>query len=91
MSDEQEQTHVLTSDCIINEIGRCDAGTMMSESDVLPSTWQWLHDRNFLKSVVEIEQEADSDDSEDESTDSEVVSESALDADLPQKGRKARK
>lgn len=103
MSDEQEKTHVLTSDCIISEIGRCEAGTMLSESLVLPSTWQWLHDRNFLKSVEEIEQEADSEDSEDEPKadeadkpedepkDSEVVSQSALDFDLPPKGRKARK
>lgn len=59
MAEEQKETHVLTSDCIITEIGRCEAGTMLSEQDVLPSTWQWLLDRNFLKSIEEIEQEAD--------------------------------
>ena len=103
MSDEQEKTHVLMQDCIISEIGRCEAGTGLSENDVVPSTWRWLQDRNFLKSVDEIEREADSEDSEAEPKadeadepeaepkDSEVVSESALDFDLPPKGRKARK
>ena len=62
MAEEQDKSHVLTSDCIITEIGRCEAGTMLSEHDVLPSTWQWLIDRSFLRSVQEIEEEADSDD-----------------------------
>jgi len=59
VADEQEKTHVMTTDCIITEIGRCEAGTMISEQDVLPSTWSWLQERNFLKSVEEIEHEAD--------------------------------
>ncbi len=62
MSENAESTHVLTADCIINEIGRCEAGTMISEGDVLSSTWQWLLDRNFLRSVESIESEADADD-----------------------------
>lgn len=70
MSEEQEKTHVLTSDCIITEIGRCEAGTMVSEGDVLPATWIWLQERNFVKSIDEIEQEADQAD-EPESDDSE--------------------
>ena len=72
VSDEQEKTHVLTTDCIITEIGRCEAGEMLSEQDVLPSTWTWLQDRNFLKSVEEIEQEADG--TEPEGEDSEEPS-----------------
>ena len=58
MSEEQK-THVLTQDCILPDSGRCDAGKMISESDVMPSTWSWLNDRGFLKSVTEIEKEAD--------------------------------
>lgn len=69
MADDQEKTHVLTSDVIITEIGRCEAGTMLSESDVLPSTWPWLQERNFLKSVEDIVREADeADGSESETT-----------------------
>ena len=71
MADEQEKTHVLTGDVIITEIGRCEAGTMLSEQDVLPSTWSWLQDRHFLKSVEEIEEEADSEDDESKGSESE--------------------
>ncbi len=80
MSENSESTHVLTSDCIITEIGRCEAGTMISEGDVLPSTWQWLLERNFLKSVEEIESEADAEDenSETETEPSQQPEESAL-------------
>ena len=69
---EAEKTHLLTSDCIITEIGRCEAGKMIDESDVLPSTWTWLQERNFLKSVADIESEADLEDSESEQ-DAETV------------------
>ena len=62
MSDEQEKTHVLMQDCIISEIGRCEAGMSLSESDVVPSTWSWLQDRGFVKSIDEIEREADNND-----------------------------
>lgn len=72
VGDGQEKTHVLTSDCIISEIGRCEAGTMISESDVLPSTWQWLLDRSFVRSVEEIELEADAEDLEQGSDDSQT-------------------
>lgn len=92
---EQEKTHVLMQDCIIVDLGRCEAGTLVAESDVNPSTWSWLQDRNFLKSVSEIESEADSEDSEEQSEEEsegpEVLSKSvSLDVDLPAKVRKAR-
>lgn len=74
MDAEQEETHILTSDCIITEIGRCEAGTMLNERDVLPSTWQWLLDRNFLKSIKQIEEEADSEADDPEGSESEQSS-----------------
>ena len=85
VSESSEPTHVLTSDCIISEIGRCEAGTMISEGDVLPSTWQWLLNRNFLKSVAEIESEADAED-ENSETDSEPnqQTEESASSDVPE-------
>lgn len=59
MSDIFEKSHVLTNDCIIGEIGRCEAGLMIDEGDVNPSTWQWLLDRNFVCSKESIDAEAD--------------------------------
>lgn len=56
---EVPKTHVLMSDCIISEIGRCDAGMMLAESDVLAGTWSWLINQGFLKSIEEIQSEAD--------------------------------
>ncbi len=60
MSDN-EKTHVLMMPCIISELGRCEAGSMLSESDVHSGTWVWLQNQNFLKSIDDIEQEADAD------------------------------
>jgi hypothetical protein len=57
---DNEKTHVLLSDCIISELGRCEAGSMISATDTHSSTWDWLLRQGFLKSVAEIEQEADS-------------------------------
>ena len=57
---EIEKTHVLLQDCIIGELGRCEAGHMISKSDVHSSTWNWLNQQGFLKSVTDIEAEADS-------------------------------
>lgn len=48
-------------DCIISQFGKCNAGAMLSESDVDSSTWAWLNQQGFLKSVADIEQEADAD------------------------------
>ncbi len=62
MSENSEPTHVLTTDCILPEQGRCEAGTMFCESDVIPSTWSWLLQRGLIRSVEEIEAEADADD-----------------------------
>ncbi len=59
MASDNEKTHVLLMPCIISELGRCSAGTMLSESDVHSGTWTWLQDQCFLKSVSEIEFEAD--------------------------------
>ena len=56
---ESKKTHVLTTDYILTECGLCEAGTMFSESDLSPATWSWLQAANVLKSVDEIEQEAD--------------------------------
>ncbi len=61
MADNENKTHCLMQDCIISQFGKCNAGTMLSESDVDSSTWSWLQQNNFLKSVADIEQEADSD------------------------------
>ncbi len=59
MASENEKTHVLLMPCIISELGRCEAGTMLSETDVHSGTWTWLQNQGFLKSVSEIESEAD--------------------------------
>lgn len=57
--DENDKTHVLMLDCIISELGRCEAGHMLSATDVTEGTWNWLQQREFLKSVADIEREAD--------------------------------
>lgn len=51
-------------DCIISQFGKCNAGTMLSESDVDSSAWAWLQQQGFLKSVADIEKEADSEPAE---------------------------
>ncbi len=58
--NENDKTHVLMQDCIISQFGRCEAGHMLSEADVDAGTWTWLNNRRFIKSVEDIEQEADS-------------------------------
>lgn len=60
---EVPKTHVLMSDCIITELGRCNAGMMLAEADVLAGTWTWLQGQGYLKSVEEIKSEADGEDS----------------------------
>ncbi len=71
--DENNKTHVLMLDCIISELGRCEAGTMLSESDVGSSTWIWLQNQGFLKSVEAIEQEADFEPATPETTEAPIV------------------
>ena len=61
MADNENKTHCLMQDCIISQFGRCNAGSMLSESDVDSDTWLWLERQGFLKSVESIEQEADAD------------------------------
>jgi hypothetical protein len=58
----EEKSHVFVSDCIIGEIGRCEAGMMIDEGDVIPPTWQWLLDRKFVRSIESIQAEADAQD-----------------------------
>ena len=60
MADEKDnKTHVLMRSCIISELGRCEAGHMLNKLDLSECTWIWLEQRGFLKSVADIEREAD--------------------------------
>jgi len=71
VADNEQKTHCLMQDCIISQFGKCNAGAMLSESDVDSATWSWLNQQGFLKSVADIEQEADSDDQPDDEQESE--------------------
>jgi len=88
VADNEQKTHCLMQDCIISQFGKCNAGAMLSESDVDSATWSWLNQQGFLKSVADIEQEADSDDQpNDEQTDAqaddEQESESSVNEETP--------
>ncbi len=71
------KTHVLTQDVTIPDIGRCQAGDAIDEQDTHASTWQWLQQNRMLKSMEEIEQEADAATSE-SMTDGESVENAAV-------------
>lgn len=66
--DSKPETHILLEDCIVSDMGGMQrAGSEISEKDVTPSTWKWLKDRQLLKSMSEIESEADADAPDNES------------------------
>ena len=55
-----EKTHVLLQPVIISQLGRCEAGTPIAQDDVDGDTWNWLTDNRCVKSIADIEAEADS-------------------------------
>lgn len=58
-SKEPEETHVLLQNCIIPGIGMCKAGRKIGKTKLNPSTWAWLGKNGFLKSIADIQREAD--------------------------------
>jgi hypothetical protein len=54
-----EKTHVLLQPVIISQLGRCEAGTPIAPDDVDGDTWNWLNDNRCVKSIADIEAEAD--------------------------------
>lgn len=53
------KTHILTQEVIIPDIGRCARGTEIAQSDTHPTTWAWLQQQRMLRSLEDIEREAD--------------------------------
>lgn len=54
-----EKSHVLLADCVVPPCGRMAAGDEIAESDVARDTWAWLLRERMVRSLAEIEADAD--------------------------------